>query len=233
MFIFGNPSKNLKSKLSKKNIIGLSILFIFISVFFISFYEENNKKYKDFTQQASELAKDGMFNEAISVLDEAIHLIPNKSDAYIFKASFMVYSHTVPEVLSVLDVCDSKAGPSSLSYSLRASALLSDGQADKALVYADKAINLEPAQILANETKAKSLIILGKLDEAIPALQQCIKLKDDDLECWVYKGIAEISLNKCDDLKSTISNISKMNISKEELNRVNNTFRGGPSKCKI
>ena len=120
-----------------------------------------------FVEKGYELARDHKYEEALSLLDQAIAMDPKNENAYIFRSSIYLTLDKLKEAIDDSNLALQVNKKNEFAYVNRAHALISLKQYDQAVEDCDNALKINPEFYPAYVNRGTALYHQDKLREAI------------------------------------------------------------------
>lgn len=125
------------------------------------------KTSQTFVEKGYELARDHKYEEALSLLDQAIMLDPENENAYIFRSSIYLTQDKLKEAIDDSNLALKVNKRNEFAYVNRAHALISLKQYEQAIEDCDNALKINPEFYPAYVNRGTALYYKDRLREAI------------------------------------------------------------------
>lgn len=192
---------------SKRRFIIIGIVCLVFIITFISFTKLQNKKqqalYNNYINLSKEsIAKDNKI-EAITNLEEAIKIYPEKSQGYALRAYAYYLNNQNEEALKDTDkVLSLTKGNSAEFYSLRGDIFEEEEKIDLAIDAYHKAYLISPSDIDIVHDYVSSLIIKDQYEEAYQIIGKYFDETDkdaywDNVDVWLDIALASLKTHRC------------------------------------
>ncbi|MBI2810449.1 MAG: rhomboid family intramembrane serine protease [Candidatus Melainabacteria bacterium] len=147
-------------------------------------------------RKAVDLLQDEKYRESLPLLDQALALNPNNSNAYCDRARAYSEIKEYDKAISDADSAIKISETNKTAHTVRANVLQKLGKYKQATDELSKVIGLDPKDAMAYNNRAWSEEAAGLLDQSISDCDQSIRLKNDLATTYDTRAMAYILQNK-------------------------------------
>ncbi|MEM8640710.1 MAG: tetratricopeptide repeat protein [Cyanobacteria bacterium P01_G01_bin.54] len=130
------------------------------------------------------------YEEAIAAYDQALHIKPDKDEAWNNRGIALRKLGRYEEAIAAYDQALHIKPDKDEAWNNRGYALDELGRYEEAIAAYDQALHIKPDKDEAWYNRGYALDKLGRYEEAIAAYDQVLHIKPDDHEAWYNRGIA-------------------------------------------
>ncbi|WOF15192.1 tetratricopeptide repeat protein [Methanoplanus sp. FWC-SCC4] len=146
--------------------------------------------------QATDLANEGRFDEALLLIDQAIAADENFTLALTTKSGIMIATGDYEGALKAAEKATSIRPDQADGWVNMGTALIALERYEESLSASEKAIEINPEYLEAWLNKGTALGELGRYEEELEASEKAIEISPKDSRAWANKKYAENQIKK-------------------------------------